>query len=198
MNMFVIKSSSINKIVIIKLILICGPLFGQNLIFNQEKIELNIDNERCCLKGTYYFQNRSNMIAERMMYYPFSVNYGLTTPYSMSVTDLRDHKNIAFNAYNQGIVFPLMVQPLGEVVYEVIYCQQAPQQKMEYILTTTKAWKKPLNQAEFVIKLSPGLHLEYLSIPWDSVQISSSTTSFFISRYQFMPDSNLIVEWIRR
>ena len=112
--------------------------------------------------------------------------------------DLSSHKNITFSAFNQGILFPLLVQPREEAVYEVIYCQKTPRQKMEYILITTKAWKKPLNQAEFVIKLSTDLQLKYLSMPRDSVKVSSPSISYFITRQQFMPNSNLVVEWIRR
>jgi hypothetical protein len=132
------------------------------------------------------------------MYYPFSLNYDLTAPDSIVVTDLSCNQIIAFGRYNQGILFPLMIPPGKKAIYQVFYCQNTPRYTMEYILTTTRVWERPLDHAEFIIKLSTDMLLKYMSIPWDSVKISSSTRFYFITRQQYMPDSNLVVEWSRR
>jgi hypothetical protein len=175
-----------------------GQIFAQNVVFSREKIELDIKNQQCCLRGTYYFQNRSAMVSERMIYYPFSVNYNLAPPDTIVVTDMSRHKSINFSGSEQGILFPLVIPAKGESAYRVIYCQNTPQQKMEYILTSTHFWNRPLDQAEFIIKLAADLQLKYLSISWDSTRVSQETIYYYKTRYHFMPDSNLVVEWTRR
>jgi hypothetical protein len=184
--------------IIILVICSSGQLFSQDLQFTHERIELDIDNHRCCLKGTYYFKNRSALPAERMIYYPFSKEYNLCMPDSVTVTDIFSKNNVKFSKADQYILFHLFVPARGESVYEVVYCQETPRQKMEYILTTTRTWKRPLDQAKFIIKLAADLQLKYLSCSWDSMTVSPITIYYYKTWRTFMPDSNLIVEWIRR
>ena len=181
--------------ILILIITAFTQLSAQNPIFYKERVELHINKDNCRLTGTYYFKNNGTLPVDKMIYYPISQKHNLSKPDSISVVDL-NHNNIIPHAYYQdGISFSLFIPAIEQVVYQVIYCQKTPDQKMEYILSTTKSWNRPLENAEFIIKLNSGLSLESLSMEYEYKKLSDNYTSYFISRYNFMPDSNLFIEW---
>jgi hypothetical protein len=181
--------------VIALIILFFILLSAQNPIFYKERVELHIKKDNCRVTGTYYFKNNGTLPVDKMIYYPISKNYGLLEPDSINVYNLSNDTLIPHASYKEGISFSLFIPAEKTVVYQVIYFQKTPNQKVEYILTTTKSWNRPLESAEFIIKLHSGLSLESLSMEYEYKKISNNYTSYFISRHNFMPDSNLIIEW---
>ena len=170
-------------------------LFSQNLIFYKERIEIHIKKNGCFLKGRYYFKNTSELSVDKTIYYPISKKHNLSKPDSLAVFDLTKGKIITYSKYLDGISFNLQVPKNEQVVFEVTYFQKAPKQKMEYILTTTKKWHRPLEQAEFIIKINSGLILKFLSMKYDYKKITVNDISYLISRFSFMPNSNLLIQW---
>jgi hypothetical protein len=66
---------------------------------------------------------------------------------------------------------------------------------MEYILTTTKQWKRPLVFAEYYIHIPSKLQLKDPSYKFDLIDVTASSKTYFLKKKNFMPDKNLAVSW---
>ena len=68
---------------------------------------------------------------------------------------------------------------------------------MEYILTTTKKWGRPLEFIEFIIKIPESYQLINLSFPYLYRKNENQNNFYYIKKENFMPEQNLMVEWGR-
>jgi hypothetical protein len=69
---------------------------------------------------------------------------------------------------------------------------------MKYILITTQQWKHPLRKAEYIISLPAEFELQNISIAPDRSDSDSTHNIYYITKENFMPDTDLIVTWARR
>jgi hypothetical protein len=171
--------------------------FPQSLRFLGEKIEVTIHEDHAEVRGEYHFKNNSDQAVRRTLLYPFVINENLPYPDSISMF-ARGGKSISFNRQDNAVIFSVAVPPKGTGVYEVFYSQKTPAQKMEYILTTTQRWRQPLSFAEYVIKLPQSLLLKYLSLNPSGKAVDGDYKIYRVFKNNYMPKSNLIVEWARR
>jgi len=170
--------------------------FAQSLQFWGEKIEITIHEEHAEVRGEYHFKNSSSHSVQRTLFYPFMIKEDL--PYPDSISVMHDAESISFNRQNDGIGFSVTIPPESICVYEVFYSQKTPAQKMEYILTTTQRWQKPLSFAEYILKMPLNLQLKYLSLTNPEWEIKDNYKIYRIYKTNYMPTTNFMVEWARR
>lgn len=173
--------------------------FAQAPQFFREKIEVIVEKEDYCqLKGIYYFKNISEKIIEQVLFYPFVINDELPYPDSIKVVNMRDNKPVPFTKSKKGIFFSIQIPPKSIYAYNVNYYQKTPACSMEYILTTTKTWNRPLDQAEFIIKIPLSFNLISLSMKFNKKVDTGDKTIYYIIRKNFMPETNLLIKWERK
>jgi hypothetical protein len=170
--------------------------FGQSLQFLGEKIEVTIHEEHAVVNGEYHFKNNSIHAVRRTLFYPFVINDDLPYPDSVSVT--HDEESIPFRPQSSGINFSITIPPESTAVYRVVYLQKTPANKMEYILTTTQRWRQPLRFAEYTVRMPSKLQLRYLSLPDPELGIRDDHMIYRIHKTNYMPKTNLRLEWARR
>ena len=187
---------------IIKIILIClfssVLLYSQSLNFQKEKIEITVCEYYCTVTGTYYFENAGLFSTKNIIYYPFIINETLPFPDSICVFDLRNNTSVEFKTTSRGILFNILVPPNSVLSCRVFYRQKTPRQKMEYILTSTKAWKNKLSSAEFEIVIPKNFLLKFLSYKEDKIKETCNNVLYYFSKNNFMPDHNLVLKWSRK
>lgn len=127
--------------------------------------------------------------------YPFIVNDSLPFPQKISVKNENNNTYLKFVTEPSGILFLIHVLAKDTVVLTVDFTQQTPYKTMEYILTTTSEWKKPLKEAEYKIKVPDNLYLVYSSLGYDSTKAENKFNYFYIHKKDFMPVKNLIINW---
>jgi len=171
---------------------------GQHLSFYKERIEIKINTNHCIVKGIYHFKNSGSLPVIRTIFYPFSDNYNITMADSIRVYDLSQDKPLSFTRNNKNIFFELKIPPDTNRIIEVTFSQNTPDMIMEYILLTTKQWKRPLEKAEYVIKLNSNFILKKLSIDYDYKSVSKDFNIYYITKTDFMPEQNLLVKWENR
>ena len=171
---------------------------AQSLNFYQEKIEMKVRGESCVLIGTYFFRNESAVATDQSLYYPFIVNDTLPMPDSVEVKDVNANRPLAYTPAARGICFQIRIPPRDIGIYQVSYLQQTRFNTMEYILTTTAAWNRPLGVAEYEVSIPHSYLLTHLSIPADTVERQSDVSIYYIRKENFMPVANLIVRWERK
>lgn len=183
-------------------------LYPQPVSFFKEKIEIIIEDKDFIVIGDYYFLNKSNQELKINLFYPFKINEHLSYPDSINVTN-KINSPIHFTKEREGILIPLNIVSNDTAYFNVYYKQKSSINKAEYILTTTKYWKQPLQSAEYIIKIPEQFILKDISLkPYiEKTEYTSNTNNSFlkplyqtylINKNNFMPDTNLIVEWARR
>ncbi|MBI4810720.1 MAG: hypothetical protein HY800_04630 [Ignavibacteriales bacterium] len=165
--------------------------------FIRERIEIHVQDNNCCLKGQYYFTNNTSTILQRTVYYPFIVSEALPFPDSIVVNDMGNCKTLPFLKSRSGILFSISIPPKTTNMYEVMYFQRTLDYFMEYILTTTHQWGKPLMRGEYVVDIPSKYKLKYISMRYDREEDHDGDISYIIHRENFMPEKNLIIRWER-
>ena len=171
---------------------------GQSVQFASENLTVSVLYSCCTLDGVYSFVNQGPVAARWSISYPLLNTKELPFPDSISISDNSTHEQLRFEKTDDGVLFSLEVQPKKTKRIRIRYWQQTPAHAFEYILTTTRAWGKPLELAEFHIVIPDSLRLISCSPPFDATGRKDQQTVYHIKKKRFMPASNLVITWKRR
>ncbi|MCX7784619.1 MAG: hypothetical protein N2201_00065 [candidate division WOR-3 bacterium] len=80
---------------------------------------------------------------------------------------------------------------------KVFYQQALKGNQCRYILVTTKYWRIPLEQANFIIDVAENLKDVQFSYLPDSVIHQNNRRYYYLSKKNFMPKKDLTVKWKR-
>jgi hypothetical protein len=165
------------------------------LAFEKEKIRIIVLGDECILRGDYHFKNNSSSPCDRTLYYPFVLRDDLPFPHMISVTDLYDGATIPFSTSEKGITFRISLPPFATKAVLVEYHQKCKSNRFDYVLTTTSHWQKPLKSAEFLVSLPSHLALDSISIPFDTLRVTSDAREYLVRRTDFIPSEDLSITW---
>lgn len=169
--------------------------YAQALRFADEIITVRVSENRAIVTGQYLFQNPSQQPLATRLYYPFPLTKDLLYPDSIAVDNMHSEAPLRFSEGPAGIYFPVRIPPEDSIWYQVVYAQHLTGNSFTYILTTTHAWNRPLRSADYIIKMPKKLHLTSISIPVDSTAHKPKYQEYHIHRDNFMPDTDLIIQW---
>ena len=85
---------------------------------------------------------------------------------------------------------------LEETVFENLLSElhQIPA-KMEYLLTSTRQWKRPLEFATYIVKLPLQSKIEDFSLEYDQLIWKNGEQILTVRRKNYMPEDNLRIKW---
>ncbi len=185
----------IGHLAILMLLLWGSSLAGQSIQFYGEKVDILLQGDFARITGEYYFKNNTPLALTRSLYYPFVLGHDLPWPDSIAVYNVSDRKMITFREAEKGILFMITIPADSMVIYTVTYRQRTLHHRMEYFLTTTEHWDRPLSFVEYTIMIPKSYELTYLSIPPSEVDTDSNYQLYKIHRNNYIPETELIVEW---
>ncbi|MBN2365234.1 MAG: hypothetical protein EH225_04315 [Calditrichaeota bacterium] len=177
----------------IVILILNGIIFGQEMAFFQEDITFRIDNEYFQVDGFYWFSNKSGKRLEKSIYFPFG-----NSPHSKaidSINVLNISKNTTADIINlsgRGFSFLLEVAPGDTEVYRIRYREELTCDSARYILTSTRRWNKPLEQAEYKLIVSGGVEITGFSIEADRIYGIDGERIYYWKRKEFMPENDMI------
>ncbi|MBN1326328.1 MAG: DUF4424 family protein [Candidatus Cloacimonetes bacterium] len=162
--------------------------------FIAEEINFCLSKNHFSVEGYYHFRNNSTTAVSRLLFYPFPLDscYG-------EVTDIKavmiegDSTSILLDHHTNGLSFTISILPGETAVYLLAYVQELRCNRAEYILTTTRSWKKPLENVDYRLTVSQDIIVDSLSILPDSISVSETERQFYWHRKNFFPDRNFIV-----
>ena len=179
------------------IIYVCCICRGQNINFFREKISLNILGETCEIEGTYYFKNPTDTEVSRLIYYPFIIEDDLPLPDSISIFDQINQSVINYTMSDSGIHFILLMPPRSIQIILINYTQRTPDHRVEYILTTTKYWRRSFDFAEYQIEIPNEYQLTAMSHNFIKQPSESAKNIYYFKIKNFMPKKNLEIHWKR-
>jgi hypothetical protein len=176
-----------------------GEPLGRGVDFVYEKIILEIEPRELTVTGLYRFQNRFPFEVTLPMLYPFPVDEYQDFPHQISAKRItaEEEQPLEF-AWRRGynairLDLPAGGQSSAEML--VSYTQKLKGKQARYILTTTKAWGKPLKSADYELILQENLKISSISFPFDRAENIAGRRFYFSHKEDFMPEMDLIVEW---
>lgn len=171
---------------------------GQFPDFYRENIHITVKDYGAEVDGYYYLFNNSVDNMKVALAYPFPISKDLRFPSEISVFD-NTHKNkISYKKSKNFISFLVPISALDSTITLINYTQECTDNYFEYILTSTKAWGKPLELAEFTIGIDSNLKLISHSYNFDSTYSNKDKTYYYFKRENFLPDENIYLRWERR
>jgi hypothetical protein len=157
---------------------------------------MTISDSNFTVTGKYYFLNKSDKNINTNFYYPFVINKNFQFPDQILLQD-KNNQPISFSKSKKGVFFPIKTSSKDISGFTAFYRQRTLSKKAEYILTTTQNWNLPFQKAEYVVNLPNYLRLKSISLQPDSMKTSPFYRTYFVTKDNFMPLVNLIVEWER-
>ena len=92
-------------------------------------------------------------------------------------------------------VFQIEMEAKESAEVLIYYSQKLNGCKAEYILTTTKSWKRGFEKASYQLISDGKSEFTYFSYTPDSSFISGTKRIYYWERESFMPDKNFIFEF---
>ena len=168
---------------------------SQDLEFYGEDLTFEIFDSMFQVNGTYYLCNVGNKAINQILFYPFPVD----SQYYGDINSIRiSKKDTIIKITRQdksGVYFGLKLKPYKTVEYEIFYNQRLLKNKADYILETTKKWKKPFETADYKLIIPDNLVIDYISYEPDSILTENSKLIYLWHKKDFMPDRNMIIEF---
>jgi hypothetical protein len=121
--------------------------------FFKEDVTMTVTDSTSAVSGVYYFRNNTEKDKPYTVMFPFHVDGGTQFPYEIRAYTVNGGDTLdidvevldSLNAVRLGV--PL--KPKEVTVWHLDYIQRIGTDYARYILTTTSAWKKPLEEANF-------------------------------------------------
>lgn len=163
--------------------------------FVSESISMDIVNGQITVNGSYTLRSNDSALDTFPLMYPFPVDSGLSYPDSITVLRAEDRSPIPFRENRERGMIMFAVRPGISDTFEVSYTQKIDGSSARYILTSTKAWGKPLERAEFNVSVPSNYRNVELSYDPDVKQKDGETVIYTLTRTDFMPDRDLVITW---
>jgi len=175
------------------LVFIVG-LNAQIADFSAEKLTFTVNAKYVEMAGSYFFSNRTGKVARLPIVYPFCVNDRQAFPDSIAVC-LANGQPLPFQRKNDNVLFPVPLDEKGRTEVVIYFRQIISQPQFEYILTSTRSWQKPLESADFTIRMPLSQNLTGLTFPYERVDTTGNFQVYHLHFENFYPEKNLIFSW---
>lgn len=148
------------------------------------------------MDGTYWFANPSNHGAERLIYYPFPVTAEDNSVDSADIFDITQGiRPQISNRTEAGFSFILTIAGHDTALYHIAYRQKIDADSVVYILRSTQAWNRPLENAEYKLMAEDSIVVTGFSYDPDRVYNIEGKKIYLWRRVNFMPDRDFVIRF---
>jgi len=174
---------------------LAGRLLANGPYFVSEDLQFTISDSVCRMEGSYHFENQTQQTTRTRLFYPFYLDEDSPFPQSYEVRVGEDKDLIPVFTHPAGISFVLELAPGSQQQVWVSYAQTAHNRQFTYILRSTQAWKRPLEQAIYEIRIPRELSLISCSSEIDTTIQQADFLMHRIVRENFLPSRDLQIKW---
>jgi hypothetical protein len=168
---------------------------SQELEFYGENITFELSDSIFKVTGIYYLCNTGDKKVKQILYYPFPID----SQYYGHVNFIRiSNKDSLINILRRdkgGMYFGLGIEPYKATECIISYQQKLLNNRVEYILKTTKKWKRPFEIAYYKLIIPDNLKITNISYKPDSILTINNDLIYLWHKKNFMPDRNMIIEF---
>lgn len=170
-----------------------------SISFDSEWIRLAVIGDSLEIRGTYYLRCHQRTAASASLFYPFPKDSLLGGARMVSLIASVDGVDAGDLGWEEsrgtpGVRFRTPSCTGDTITVDAVYRQRLTSNYARYIVTTTKAWHRPLRLARFEIRLPPGATPIAFSFPFKAREDSLGRYYAFEAR-EFLPDRDIVVRW---
>jgi len=174
-----------------------APAFS--VTFDSEWIRLSIMGDSLEVRGTYYLRCRERTGGRISLFYPFPEDSLLGGARMVSLrasVDGIDAGAVSWEKSRGATGVRWLAPPCtgDTIAMEAVYRQALTTTYARYIVTTTRAWQRPLRLARFEIRLPAGAVPVEFSFPFEARGDSAGRYYGFDAK-DFLPDRDVVVRW---
>ena len=158
--------------------------------FPEEQIDIEVYPQYVRVKGTYVYKNPFPFPVVQGFNIPLPMDAEHPEPVQLTAKVLTPHEKTIPLKYMLGKHrFSLKFQAKEEITVLVAYRQQAPANNARYILVSTRAWRRPLNQGLYRI------FLKNVRMSSSNYKLDDADSFLFFQKENFMPSKDWIFSW---
>ena len=169
--------------------------------FERERIEVQVRRGAVRVSGLYEYRNRSWLPAVLTLGVPFPVDQAHPAPTFLLLTEAVQGGEpglIPYTSRGGEVRFRLFFRPQEVKRVRLEYEQPARLPNGRYLLTTTRAWRRPIDSASFTLLLPRCYALAASNYPLTAVSAPGPRAAFSFSRGQFDPRHDWEFAWDER
>jgi len=166
---------------------------SQSLEFFREDLVFTLDSNFFTVSGDYYFRNPGEQAGTFSIVYPVPYNGPGKSVDTIVVIDEESRSQfIPVTVHDTLCMFQVQVSAGGIKRLTISYRQKHKDNQAGYILTTTRHWGKPLDQASYELVVPVCLRMLESSYPPDSHSDFGDAVIFHWKKTDFMPDKDFL------
>jgi len=155
---------------------------------------MKIEADYFYVTGNYYLKTTGDRSI--ILVYPFPVDSLYGEVDSIYIFNLTSNTPVEFlDKKKNSLVFKADFGEFREIEILISYRQRLLGSRAEYILESTKGWRKPFEQADYQLIIPNDLEITLFSIPPDETVIADEERVYYWSRKNYMPEINMIFEF---
>jgi len=166
---------------------------AQEINFFKEDITFQISEGTFRVEGYYWFSNHTKANVEKLIYFPFgSVN--LHQPNDV-LEVFNINEAVAQNILNKttdGFYFVLNLSGGDTTAIRIIYQHKTKSDSVMYVLRSTQYWQRPLESAEYKLRIDKRMSVTRFSIVPDKVYTLEDENIYYWKRFNFMPYTDFV------
>jgi len=166
------------------------------VVFAAETVKVFVAEDRIRVEGTYVLTTTSSAEHLQRLVYPFPLDSLHLFPSDIAVTV--EGQPVDFQQTDSAILFSIPLSASRPTSFRVVYGQPCLDNSACYILTSTAAWKNPLQHAAFEVHVPSKFELTWIAYEVDDDVDQGAESVYRFVRNNFMPDKDLCIRWRTR
>jgi hypothetical protein len=164
--------------------------------FAGEEVTIKLAPDRAYVTGVYRFRNPGEKTRSLKLRYPFARGPEVGEPENISVRDGAG-RDVPFSWKRHDVAFEVEVPARGETAVTVSFEQACSGCEYTYILTSTRNWRRPIDEARFAVVVPVQMAPVNCPYDWEEVPAAESLVRYEFAREDFYPDIDLTLRWKR-
>lgn len=164
--------------------------------FAGEDVTIKLAPDRAYVTGVYRFYNPGDKARSLKLRYPFARGPEVGDPENVAVRGGAG-EDIPFSWKRHDVAFEIEVPARSEAAVTVSFEQPCSGCEYTYILTSTRNWGRPIDEARFAVVVPVQMVPVDCSYEWEKVPAVEGLARYEFSREDFYPDVDLVVHWER-
>jgi hypothetical protein len=167
--------------------------------FFKEEISMIVNETEFTISGTYYFRNNTDSDRPMPVVFPFYIDDSTHYPHEINafVTAGEEKRPLEFqeNRERGSVRIAISMKPKDISVWHLEYTQKIDKPQATYILKSTQAWGKPLEEALYKIDIPDNINIDYIWAEVDSVTNVDNREILWIHETEYMPFKDMTIKW---
>jgi hypothetical protein len=170
--------------------------------FYKEEITLAVNDSESSVNGIYYFRNNTEKAGNFPVIFPFYVDSLSLFPYSIKPYAVDSSKTVSldFESIEKlgSISLAIPLKPHSVTIWHLDYVQKIKARQARYIITSTNAWGRPLQEATYRFIAPANCDSIKTWPPADSSFKEGGRLIFLSHQKDFLPKQEMEISWRKK